>query len=203
MFADDELLVGSNFYAALGSDGVEASSAGVSVVDAHNGQVVVHAFADALVGAHGAGVNLGGALFAAGTEHGLFLGGFFHDVLQLFLLGLEVFLTDGEAVLQLFGLGLLGANLEAGVVDGFLVNLTEKFLVLDFLVQGIVLAGVGDGFQLALVFLDDALVLGDGELGIGDVAIELIYHGGQSGAALLEGGDFFFQGRYLCRQFAT
>ena len=76
-----------------------------------------------LIGAHRALVDLGGAGFAALTQGGLFLGGLLHDVLQLFLLGLEVFLTDGQAVLQFVQFGLLGTHLETGVVDGLFRDL--------------------------------------------------------------------------------
>ena len=100
MFADDELLVGSNFYAALGGDGVEAASAGVSVVDTNHCKVIVDTGADTLIGAHGTGVNLGGALFPALTQNGLFLGGFLYNVLKFCLLGGKVLFTDGEAVLD-------------------------------------------------------------------------------------------------------
>ena len=46
-------------------------------------------------------------------------------------------------------------------------------------------------------------MLGNGEFGIGDVAVELVDGGRNGGAALLEGSNFVFQGGYLGGQFAT
>ena len=161
MLADDELAVGSDLHQALRGDGVEAAAAGVAAVHGHHGEVVVHALADTLVGAHGAGVDLRGAGVAALLQDGLFLRGGLHDHGEFLLLGLEVLGADGDVVLQGVEFVLAGRDLVARVIDVLLVNLAEEVLVLDFLVQGVVLAGVGDGLKLVLVLLDNVLVFGD------------------------------------------
>ena len=62
MLADDQLLVRGDLDKALRGDGIEAATAGVPVVNRDDSEVVVHAGADAVVGAHCPGVDLGGAL---------------------------------------------------------------------------------------------------------------------------------------------
>ena len=163
----------------------------------------MHAGADALVSAHGTGVYLGGALFTACLEHGLFLSGGLHDGVQFLLLGCEVFPAYGEAVFDLVKGGLLLSNLHAGVRDGLFIDLTKEVLVFDFLVQGVVLAGVLDGLQLTLILLDDALMLCDGELCIGNVAVELVHDCGDGGAALLQVCNLFLEGCNLCGEFSS
>ena len=68
MLADDEFLVGSYLHKALGSDGVEATSAGISVVHGHNCQMVVDAATDTVISTHGPGIDLGSALIPHGLE---------------------------------------------------------------------------------------------------------------------------------------
>ena len=61
MLADYELLVGSDVNKTLRSDGVEASTAGVSVIDGHDSEMIVDAGADAVVRAHRPRIDLLGA----------------------------------------------------------------------------------------------------------------------------------------------
>ena len=58
MLADYELLVGSDVDKTLRSDGVEASTAGVSVIDGHDSEMIVDAGADAVVRAHRPRIDL-------------------------------------------------------------------------------------------------------------------------------------------------
>ena len=153
MLADDELLVGSDLHKALRSDGVEATSAGISIVNGNDCKVVVDAGADALIGAHCPGIDLGSALLPHCHEPLLILGCGLDDVCELFLLGLEVLVPYGDVILQALYILLLLSDSSLGIVDGLHRDLAQKSLVLYLLVDGVELTAVGNLFQLLLVLL--------------------------------------------------
>ena len=210
MLADDELLAGSDVQDALRGDGVEAAATGVAIgavlvlgEQRDHGEVVVGVATDALVGAQGALVDLGGAGGALGLEGFLLLGGGLHDRGELLLLGLEVLLADEDAVGDALAVQLALLDGRTGLADVLLGDGAEQALVLQFLVDGIELAAVGDVLQLAAVFLDlgvqfDDLLVGgvDAFVVPFDHLAELLGLGVQAGQLLLEEGD-------LRRQFAA
>ena len=147
MLADDELAAGLDVHQPLRGDGVEAAAACVLVVHGNHCEVVVNAGADTAVCGKGAGVELGCEALAAGDKLGLLLGGAGNYLLELFLLGGQVLLTDGDAVGQLFDGLLVFVDLVLCVGDVLLVDLTEKIGILEFLADGVVLAAVGDVFR--------------------------------------------------------
>lgn len=161
MLADYELLVGSDVNKTLRSDRVEAAATGVSVIDRDNRKMVVDTGADAVVGAHGPWIDLPGAFLTHGTESLLLLRRRLNDRGELFLLGLKVIGPYGDVVLQGFDVLLLLKDGRLGVVDVLLGNLTEKPLILNFLVDRIVLTAVGDVIQLLLVLFDLGVTIND------------------------------------------
>ena len=97
MLADDELPAGCDVHETLRSDGIEASSAGILIVNGNYGKVVAHAAADSVISAEGALVDLGGILFTLCPEMLLLSRGGLYDIVKFILLGLKVFLTDADA----------------------------------------------------------------------------------------------------------
>ena len=188
MLADDELLAGSYLDEPLRGDGAEAASAGVAVEDGDHGEVVVDALAYAVVGAHGPGVDLGRGLLPLLHEGSLFLGGGLYDVGELLFLDPEVFLPHLHGVPESLYGSLLVEYGRAGLGDVLLGDLAEVALVLDFLVDGVVLAAVGDVVKLLLVFRYLLVELYDGLLAGGDVLVEFVDE-------LRLGGDLRVEGR--------
>ena len=96
MLADDQFLAGRDVDQALRGDHAEAAAAGIAVVDGNHREMVVHAGADALVGAHRPRVDLGRASLADRLELDLFLRRGLDDRREFLPLGLEVAFADGD-----------------------------------------------------------------------------------------------------------
>ena len=94
MLADYELLVGSNLNEALRSNGIEAATASVVVVDAYYCKVVVDACADTVVRTHRTLVDLCCALISFCLKLSFFLRGRLYDDSEFILLCLEIFGPD-------------------------------------------------------------------------------------------------------------
>ena len=151
------------------------------------------AVADAVVGAHGPGVDLGGAFVALGDQLLLLVSGGLDDALELLLLGLQVIHAHGDDMLEVLDGGLLVGDGHLGVVDVLLRYLAQVALVLDFLVDGVELAAVGDVLQLGLI-LGDLLVKVDDILLVGgDGLVELVDHFRLLGNLGLEVGDLVLE----------
>ena len=150
MLAYHKLLSGSYVYQSLGSDGVEASSAGVAAgsvlilgEQGHDGEMVVGALAYALVCAERPFVELGGEGLAPLLEGALLLCGGLHYPGELVLLGLEVGLAYGDGVGYPVKIGLAVLDGLLGLAYVLLGDFLEQALVLELLVDGIVFAAVG------------------------------------------------------------
>ena len=190
MLADDKLLVGSDVDKTLRSDGAEATTARVTIVDGDNGQMVVDTGAYAIVGTHGPGIDLGGELFPLGNEILLFLGSGLDDCGKFLFLRLKILAPHGDVVLKTFLLLFLRHDGGTGVVDSLLGDLTKKSLILNLFIDGVVLAAVGDVVELLLVLLDLEVAVNNVLLVLRDSLVVSVDNGG----ALRETG---FEIRYL------
>lgn len=161
MLADYELLVGSDVNKTLRSDGVEASTAGVSVIDGHDSEMIVDAGADAVVRAHRPRIDLLGAILPDRTQFLLILGCGLDNRGKFLFLCLEVIIPDGDVVLQGFDVILLLSDGRLGVIDVLLSDLAKKSLILNLFVDRIVLTAVGDVIQLLLVLFDLGVTIND------------------------------------------
>ena len=193
VLADDELLVRRNLNEPLRNDLVETAAAGISVVNGNDSKVIVLALTDPFIGAHGPGINDGGALVPLVTEGLLLLCGRLYDVVKLVFLHAQIVRTDSYHILDVLEIRLEGKDFALDLTDVLFRYLTEKFLVLDFLVDGIVLAAVGDIVELLVVLGDLGVTVDDVLLVLGDsfiVAVDL------SGKAC----GLAFESRYLLLQ---
>ena len=163
----------------------------------------MNAGADAVVRGDGAGVQLRGEAFATGDEPCFLLCGTFDDLLELLLLGGEILLTDGDAVGEFFDGLLVFFDLLLCVGDVLLVDLAEKVGIFEFLADGVVLAAVGDVFQLTAVLGDVGVVLDCA--GLGSLDDEVLLGNGLLDAGYLgaEAFELLFEGLHLGGKFAA
>ena len=133
MLADDEFLVGCYLNESLRNDRVEAAAAGVIVEHAHDSKMIALAAADALIGAHCTGINLGSAYLAGCEKILLLLGSGLDDGGKFLLLRLKILVPYGNVILESLKFLLLHENGFLGVSHILLGNLPEELMVLDLL----------------------------------------------------------------------
>ena len=168
MLADDEFLAGGNINESLRGNGMETSSAGVSICtifilreQAHHCKMVVCALADALVCADCTFVKLGNKSLAPCYEFLLLRSGRFGNGGKLRTLGFQIRLADRNTVVNTLNVLTTGIYGFASLSDILLGDSTKKPLILELFIYGIIFAAIGNILEFLAILFDFLVKLVD------------------------------------------
>lgn len=196
VFAYDDFFAQADVHLALRRDLVEAAAAGIAL-DGYHGQAVGGIAADTAISGDETVFDFSCSLFGIIGQFFLVFFGFGHDVGEIVLFVLEVFVTLGQCLSGFFDEGLFGLDSRFIFLDTLFGELYIEGLVFDLLVDGIEFAVITHIALLGFVFfyerqgiLNGVFLVVDGILEAGHLFVKVVNAG-------LEPGQLIFQVLHL------